>query len=210
MWRERIKCMRATRMTVPALGASLALLLSACGDDSSRAEDPAADASTSESSSETPDATETPAPVVLIDFGNEPAVDATYKKAALQAVDDELITMVPSKLPDGWTTVGGGYQAEPQWWHMEYTAPTGDVTLDQFPGDTKAALGDQTGLASSGDVDLSAWGIGTWSAWDIAGAAVLTHELKGSTVVLQGADQDTVTDLAKSLLPAEDAPAQEG
>lgn len=39
---------------------------------------------------------------------------------------------------------------------------------------------------------------------------MLTHELKGSTVVLQGADQDTVSDLAKSLLPAEDAPAQEG
>lgn len=191
-------------MTVPALGASLALLLSACGDDSSRAEDPAADASTSETPSQTP------APVVLIDFGDEPAVDATYKKAALQAVDDELITMVPSKLPDGWTTVGGGYQPDPQWWHMEYTAPTGDVTLDQFPGDTTAALGKQKGLATSGDVDLSAWGTGTWSAWDNDGATVLTHELKGSTVILQGADKDTVSDLAKSLLPAEDAPPQEG
>ena len=204
--------MRATRLTVPALGASLVLLLGACGDDPSRADDPAADASVSESASEP--ATETPEPstepVALIDFGDEPAVDESYKKAALQAVADELITMVPSTLPDGWTTIGGGYRAEPQWWHMEYTAPTGDVTLDQFPGRTKAVLRDQTGLASSGDVDLSAWGIGTWSAWDNAGATVLTHELKGSTVVLQGPDQDTVTDLAKSLLPAEDAPAQEG
>lgn len=202
--------MRATRLTVPALGASLVLLAGACGDDPSQAEEPAAEASTSETPSETPDATETPAPVVLIDFGDEPAVDATYKKAALQAVGDKLITMVPSTLPDGWTTVGGGYRPDPQWWHMEYTAPTGDVTLDQFPGDTKAVLGDQKGLATSGDVDLSAWGIGTWEAWDNDGATVLTHELKGSTVVLQGADQDTVSDLAKSLLPAEDAPAQEG
>lgn len=200
--------MRATRLTVPALVASLALLLGACGDDGpTRADDPAADASASETPSETPEASTEP--VVLIDFGDEPAIEATYKEAALQAVADELITMVPSTLPEGWTTEGGGYQAEPQWWHMEYTAPTGEVTLDQFPGDTDAALGDQ-GLASSGDVDLSAWGIGTWFAWDKDGAAVLTHELKGSTVVLQGSDQDTVTDLAKSLLPAEDAPAQEG
>jgi hypothetical protein len=200
--------MRATRLTVPALGAALVLLAGACGEDPSTAEEPA-DASTSTSESPSTDAAESPAPVELIDFGDEPAVAEKYKKAALQAVGDDLITMVPSTLPDGWTTVGGGYRPDPQWWHMEYTAPTGDVTLDQFPGDTKAVLGDLD-LATSGDVDLSAWGIGTWAAWDHDGATVLTHELKGSTVVVQGADQDTVTDLAKSLLPAEDAPAQEG
>lgn len=200
--------MRPTRLTVPALGASLVLLVSACGDDSSRAtEDPGADASTSE----TPQSSETPStePVVLIDFGEEPAVMPRYKRAALRGVDDDLITMVPTKLPDGWTTVGGGYQADPQWWHMEFTAPSGDVTLDQFPGDTDASLGSQKGLARSGDVDLSAWGIGTWSAWDRAGATVLTRELKGSTVVLQGSDQESVEGLAKSLLPAEDAGEQE-
>lgn len=198
--------MRPTRLTVPALGASLVLLVSACGDDSSRAtEDPGSDASTSE----TPSATASTEPVALIDFGEEPAVAPRYKKAALRAVDDDLITMVPTTLPDGWTTVGGGYQADPQWWHMEFTAPSGDVTLDQFPGDTDAALGSQEGLATSGDVDLSAWGIGTWAAWDHEGATVLTHELKGSTVVLQGTDQDTVEELAKSLLPAEDASDQE-
>ena len=203
--------MRATRLTVPALGASMVLLLGACGDDSSSGEDTAADSSASESpSSEAPAASETPAPVALIDFGDEPAVAAKYRKAALDAVGDDLITMVPSALPDGWTTAGGGYRADPQWWHMEYAAPTGDVTLDQFPGDTDAVLGDQKALATTGDVDLSAWGIGTWSAWDHDGATVLTRELKGSTVVLQGADQDTVSDLAKSLIPAEDAPAQEG
>lgn len=200
--------MRPTRLTVPALGASLVLIVSACGDDSSRAtEDPGADASTSE----TPQSSETPSaePVTLIDFGEEPATSPRYKKAALRAVDDELITMVPSTLPDGWTTVGGGYQADPQWWHMEFTAPSGDVTLDQFPGDTDATLGSQKALATTGDVDLSAWGIGTWSAWDHDGATVLTYELKGSTVVLQGTDQETVEELAKSLLPAEDASDQE-
>ena len=123
--------MRATRLTVPALGASMVLLLGACGDDSSSGEDTAADSSASESpSSETPAASETPAPVALI---------------------------------------------------------------------VLAAVG-----------VIGFWGIGTWSAWDHEGATVLTRELKGSTVVLQGADQDTVSDLAKSLIPAEDAPAQEG
>ena len=205
--------MRPTRLIVPALGASLVLLVSGCGDDPSRAtEDPAADASPSESAQadETASATPSTEPVALIDFGEEPAASPRYKKAALRAVDDDLITMVPSTLPDGWTTVGGGYQADPQWWHMEFTAPSGDVTLDQFPGDTDATLGTQKGLATSGDVDLSAWGIGTWEAWDHDGATVLTHELKGSTVVLQGTDQDTVEALAKSLLPAEDAGEQEG
>ena len=203
--------MRPTRLTVPALAASLVLLAGACGDDSSGAEDPGADASASETPSASPDDSETPSaePVELIDFGDEPAVKARYKRAALQAVDDDLITMVPSTLPDGWTAVGGGYRPNPQWWHMEFTAPTGDVTLDQFPGDTDASLGDQKALATSGEVDLAAWGIGTWSAWDHDGATVLTHELKGSTVVLQGSDQDTVEALAKSLLPAEDAGEQE-
>lgn len=195
--------MRATRMTVPALGASLALLVSACGGDSSRAEDPASDGSSS--ASQTPSTDQ----VVLIDFGQEPAVKPRYKNAALRAVTDNLITMVPSTLPDGWTTVGGGYRAEPQWWHMEFTTPTGEVTLDQFPGKADQVLGD-TGVASSGQVDLSAWGIGTWSAWDSRGATVLTFDLKGSTVVLQGADQDTVEGLAKTLLPAEDGREQDG
>lgn len=207
--------MRHTRLTVPALGASLVLLAGACGDDSPRADDPGADASTSATTPETPDATDAPSaePVELIDFGDEPAVRDRYKRAALRAVDDDLITMVPSTLPDGWTAVGGGYRPDPQWWRMEFSAPSGDVTLDQFPGDTDAALADEPGLTTAGQVDLAAWGIGTWSAWDRQGATVLTHELKGSTVILQGADQDTVEELAKSLLPAEDASAavaQEG
>jgi hypothetical protein len=208
MWR-----MGLTRTTVPALGASLVLLVSGCGDDSSGGtDDPGADASASESSqSETPSASESPEaePVALIDFGREPKVKKRYKSAALRATDDDLITMVPSVLPDGWTTAGGGYRPDPQWWHMEFTAPTGDVTLDQFPGTSKDVLADQD-LATSGDVDLSAWGIGTWSAWDRDGATVLTRDLKDSTVVLQGAEQDSVEELAKSLVPAEDSKSTEG
>lgn len=193
--------MRPTRVTGPALAATLVLLVSACGDDDTTVEDP------QESASETPTAAE---PVQPIDFGTEPAVRPKYKKAALRAVDDDLITMVPTVLPDGWTTTGGGYVPDPQWWRMTFTAPTGDVVLDQLPGAADEVLADQQGLEAQDDVDLSDWGTGTWSAWDHDGATVLTHDLKGSTVVLQGADVETVRALAESLLPAEDSVSQDG
>ena len=51
---------------------------------------------------------------------------------------------------------------------------------------------------------------GAWSAWDHQGATVLAYDLKGSTVVLQGPDLETVRGLAESLLPADDAGEQEG
>jgi len=116
---------------------------------------------------------------------------------------------VPSILPDGWTTVGGGYTADPQWWRMEFTAPSGEVTLDQLPGTSKDLLRGQKALSATADVDLTDWGTGPWSAWDHDGATVLAYDLKGSTVVLQGPDTETVRGLAESLLPAEDAGEQE-
>jgi hypothetical protein len=39
---------------------------------------------------------------------------------------------------------------------------------------------------------------------------VLAHDLKGSTVVLQGPDLETVRGLAESLVPAEDSKSTEG
>lgn len=198
--------MRPTRVTGPALAAALVLLVSACGDDTT-VEDP--QESTSDSSaSESPSAT--PEPVEPIDFGTEPRLRPTYKKAAIRAVDDDLITMVPTVLPDGWTTTGGGYIRDPQWWRMGFTAPSGDVVLDQLPGTAEEVLADAQGLKAQADVDLSDWGTGTWSAWNHQGATVLTHDLKGSTVVLQGADVETVRALAESLIPAEDSVSQDG
>jgi len=191
--------MRPTRVTGPALAAALVLLVGACGDDTT-AEDP------QESASESPAAE----PVAPLDFGTEPTVRAAYKNAALRAVDDDLITMVPTVLPDGWTTAGGGYQPDPQWWRMTFSAPTGEVMLDQLPGTAEEVLADQQSLAAQDDVDLSKWGTGTWSAWDHEGATVLAYDLKGSTVILQGADLDTVQALAQSLLPAEDSVSQDG
>lgn len=201
--------MRPTRVTGPALAAALVLLVGACGDDTTAGDpqDSATEGSTPETPTPSPQAAE---PVRPIDFGTEPTVRPKYKKAALRAVDDDLITMVPSVLPEGWTTTGGGYVPDPQWWRMTFTAPTGDVVLDQLPGEADELLADQKGLEAQDDVDLSDWGTGSWSAWDHNGATVLTHDLKGSTVVLQGADLETVRALAESLLPAEDSVSQDG
>ena len=203
--------MRAPRAIGPALGASLVLLLAACGDDApDTGVDPSSESSPSETTTETPSETASATPVEPVDFGTEPAVAPRYKNAALRATSGGLITMVPSTLPDGWTTVGGGYQRDPEWWRMEFTAPTGDVVLDQLPGTSDDVLADQTGLTATDDVDLSDWGTGAWSAWDHDGAIVLAHDLKGSTVVLQGPDLETVRGLAESLLPADQAGEQEG
>jgi hypothetical protein len=92
---------------------------------------------------------------------------------------------------------------------MEFTAPTGDVVLDQMPGKAADVLAAE-GLTAGDDVDLSDWGTGPWSSWDHDGATVLAYDLKGSTVVLQGPDVETVRGLAESLLPAEDASEQAG
>lgn len=203
--------MRLSRAIGPALGASLVLLAGACGQDSgdsTTAADPGAESSATSSSPSSPSGTA--APVEPVSFGTPPALEEDYKAAALEAVGDDLITMVPSTLPDGWTTLGGAYQADPQWWHMEFTAPSGAVVLDQLPGTAEEALGDQAGLTPGEEVDLSDWGTGRWATWDHEGAAVMAYDLKGSTVVLQGPDLDTVRGLAESLLPAEDGGEQDG
>lgn len=197
--------MRPTRTTAPALAVSLVLLAGACGEETGPSADEPADAT----SSSAPEPSATKKPVEPIDFGTEPTLRERYKKAALRATDDELITMVPTTLPDGWTVRGGGYSADPQWWRMEFTAPSGEVVLDQLPGTGAEALADAD-LTPADDVDLSDWGTGTWASWDHDGASVLAHDLKGSTVVLQGADLETVRGLAESLLPAEDAADQDG
>jgi hypothetical protein len=197
--RERLSRMRPSRVVGTALAASL-VLMAGCGTE--EAGDKGADGPTSAPTQTTP--------ASPLDFGKEPRIRPRYKKAALRAVGDDLITMVPAPLPEEWTTKGGGYTADPQWWRMEFTAPTGDVVLDQLPGTSAEVLEGQPGLTPGDDVDLSDWGSGTWSSWTRSGATVMAYDVKGSTVILQGPDLETLRVLAGSLLPAEDAGEQDG
>lgn len=198
--------MQPTRATtgITAVAAFAAILggVTAC----SQAEEP----STRAIDTASPSSSEPEPSAAMVDFGNEPAVRSQYKQRALKAVGDGLITMVPTVLPDGWTVEGGGYRADPQWWRMEFTAPEGTVVLDQLAGETGDVLGrHEDSLDAAEDVDLSKWGIGTWSQWDNGDLTLLTREVKGSVIVVQGPDAESASDLAKSLLPAEDSRSTE-
>lgn len=208
------------RLAALATAAAVLTSLTACssGDDTvatdSASDSPsAAAAETDESETETPqpDDTETAAPVATLDFGTEPTTSKAYRKHAIKAVSDGLITMIPSILPPDWKVLGGGYATDPQWWRMEFAATSGPVVLDQLAGDLDQALGAHTAnLVEAEDVDLEAFGIGTWSQWSAGDHSVLARELKGSAVIIQATDVETATDLAKSLLPAEDLKSTEG
>ena len=78
--------MRATRAIGPALGASLVLLLAACGDDApDTGVDPSSESSSSETPTQTPSETPSATPAEPVDFGSEPDVAPRYKNAALRA-----------------------------------------------------------------------------------------------------------------------------
>ncbi len=148
----------------------------------------------------------------MIDFGQEPSLHKGIKRQALLATADSMIAMVPSVLPEGWSVSGAGYSpSRPQWWRIELTAPSGDVVLDQLGGTLNQRLKPHlTDLTEAEDVDLSKWGIGTWSQWHNGDRSLLAREVKGSVIIVQATDVETVTELAKSLLPADDAGAELG
>lgn len=203
--------MKRTRATTGiSTVAAIAAIVGGATACSQSDETPTSATDTAATSDAEAESSETPTP--MVDFGDEPAVRPRYKQRALKAVGDDLITMVPASLPEGWSTAGGGYQAaDPQWWRMEFTAPSGEAVLDQLAGDVDSVLGAHQGsLTSAADVDLSKWGIGTWSQWTNGDKTLLAHELKGSVVVVQAPDVDTASDLAKSLLPAEDSRSVDG
>lgn len=170
------------------------------------------DTSTARESTSSTEGDPTPADAAPLDFGQEPEVSRQYKDLALQSVADGMITMVPTLLPEGWKNLGGGYQESgPQWWHMVFEAPSGPATLDQRAGSRDTVLADhEDQLTAQDDVDLTKWGTGIWTQATTGDTTVLYTEVKGSTVVVQAPDLDTASDLAKSLLPAEDSKSSEG
>lgn len=193
---KQIRAARGTAATVA--GVALVAALASCqSEDGSVARDATQDPSVSTS----PEVTRLDA----VDFGEEPALRTPYKRLAQRAVADGVVAMVPSELPDGWEVLGAGYQpGERTWWRMEVEGPEGPVLLDQLSGTPEEVLaGPQDELDPQDDVDLDAWGTGSWQQYSFGGTAVLSYRLKDSTVVIQAGDVETASTLAKSLVPAE-------
>lgn len=188
---------------VVALAISGGLLLAGCGTEQA-AEDPAPTASSSTPSPSEP--TEPAAAPQPLDLGPAPALRPTVRKLALKASRDGFVPMVASEVPEGWEALGAGYQsAEPRRWHLAFTAPGGEVTLDQLEATPEEILTGQAGVVPGEPVDLSAYGTGTWDSATRGGTTILMRALKHNTVVVQAPDLDSALALAQGLLPAEDA-----
>ena len=180
------------------------------GDDGTPAsESPSASASASASA--TPDGSETTASATPeADSSDSPGVSEDWAQAALDASSAGLPAMVPAGLPDGWQVESGEFTTDPDWWHLEVSAPAGTVAVDQTRADAAALVSQRVGTdAEPGDdVNLSRFGTGVWSAWSSSTESTtgLVYATKDTTVVVTGPDRASVTTLAKRLLTAEDAP----
>lgn len=182
-------------------------------DDTPTAESPSASASAS--ASPTPDGSETTAsPAPEPDSSDSPGVSEAWAQAALDASAAGLPAMVPAELPDGWQVGSGEFTTNPDWWHLEVSAPAGTVAVDQTSADAASLVSQLVGKdAKPGDdVNLSRFGTGVWSSWSSATGSVtgLVHATKDTTVVVTGPDRASATTLAKRLLAAEDAPVGGG
>lgn len=200
---EDMKPIRAAALgtaVVVAGGALVAVVVSQQSEDDTVARD-----ETVATSSASPSASPTVTTFEPLDFGSEPPLEQPYKRLAQQAVADGLVTMVPAALPEEWSSAGAGYRSEDQrWWRIEFAAPSGPVLLDQLAGTPDEVLADHRAvLTAEDDVELDAWGTGTWQHHSSEGATVLNYRLKGSTAVIQAPDLETASTLAKTLLPAE-------
>ena len=189
------------------------LLLAGCGTDQATDDpSPAPSASSSAPSpTKTTEPTEPAAAPQPLDLGPAPALQPKVRKIALRASRDGFVPMISTALPEGWTTLGAGYQsAEPRRWHMAFTAPTGDVTLDQVEATPEEILSGEAGVVTGDPVDLSDYGTGSWDSATRGGTTILIRQLKHNTVVVQAPDLDSAVALAQGLLPAENASGELG
>jgi hypothetical protein len=134
-------------------------------------------------------------------------------KAVKDAMKDDFPALVPAGVPTGWTVTKATYSPKRggQWW-IYFTDPNGaNVTLAQSEKPVEGIVHQYLPSAqAAGDVDMSNYGTGKWSAYTGTNAAGLAKGLSGTSVVLVGPDQDTVVALAQQLLTAEDAGSGDG
>ena len=141
------------------------------------------------------------------DTSDDASLDEKWQRAAVKASAAGLAAMVPGGTPDGWSVVSGSFDKQAMTWTMSLESPSGEVRLVQEQADAETLAADNVGAdaTESGVVDLRKWGTGEWQVW--TGSSVgLTFALEDSTVLLQGADQASLEELAKSLITAENAP----
>jgi hypothetical protein len=204
---------------IPKAMAGLALIavtVVACGDDegTDTASDPGTSSTTSPSAamSESSPASDSSSPSPTTDNG-DPVPSPVINRAVKDAIQDDFPAMVPAGVPAGWTVTKATYSPKRggQWW-IYLTDPNGeDVTLAQSNKSLEGIVHQYLpGAQPDGEVDLSDYGTGTWSAYTGTIADAVAKALSGSSVVVVGPDQDTLLVLAQQLLTAEDAGTGDG
>ena len=206
---------------IPKAMAGLALVavaVVACGDDDGT--DAASDPGTTSAVSPSPSMSETsptsastpPGPTTTGD-PSDPVASPIINRAVKDAMRDDFPALVPAGVPGGWTVTKATYSPKRggQWW-IYLTDPSGaDVTLAQSKKPVEGIVHQYLADAqAAGEVDMSNYGTGTWSAYTGTSATGLAKALSGTSVVVVGPDQDTVVVLAQQLLTAEDAGSGDG
>jgi len=204
---------------IPKAVAGLALIavtVVACGDEdgTDAGSDPGTTTATASSPtvSETPPASDTSSPSATTDTG-DPVPSPIIDKAVKDAIQADFPALVPAGVPTGWTVTKATYSSKRggQWWIYLEDENGAQVTLYQSKKPVGAIVHQYlAGAQPAGEVDLSDYGTGTWSAYTGTDAVGLAKGLSGTAAVVVGPDQDTVLVLAQQLLTAEDAGTGDG
>ena len=195
----------------------VAVAAAGCGDDTGdgpTAADPTSSGATSPSgaASESPSVTISSPTGGMTDNG-DPVPSPVINKAVKAAIQDDFPALVPAGVPAGWKVTKATYSPKRggQWW-IHLTDVNGfDVTLAQSKKPVAGIVNQYLpGAQEAGDVDLSDYGTGKWTAYTGSEGAGLAKALSGTSAVVVGPDQDTVLTLAQELLTAEDAGNSDG
>jgi hypothetical protein len=200
---------------IPATMAGLALVAVtavSCGSDDG--DDPIATDPTTSSESTSPFPSDSPTPSDSMPAtdsptnNGDPVPSPVINKAVKAALAAGFPALVPAGVPAGWTVLRAAYGDQGGGgWTIALTDPAGaPVTLVQSTADVDAMVSQLVAdVEQAGQVDLSAYGTGTWKAYSSPGQAALAKTLSDTTAVIIGPDQDTLVTLAQELLTAEDS-----
>jgi hypothetical protein len=127
--------------------------------------------------------------------------------AAVQdALAEQFPALIPTTVPAGWTITSATYDA--QGWVVQGTDETGaPVVLTQRTGKLAPLVSEVVGDgATKGDaVDLESSGLGSWTVYTAGSTTGLGRALPSTAVVVTAPDAETATELASTLITAEDS-----